>query len=58
MRESHYLYLKIGAVLLADVSENLRKMCIEFCQLDLPKFLSTPELVSQATLKKGKVKLE
>ena len=58
MRESHYLYLKIVAVLLADVSENLRKMCIEFCQLDLPKIHSTPELVLQATLKKGKVKLE
>ena len=38
--EFHDLYLKSDALLLADVFENFRKMCLEIYQLDTIKFLS------------------
>ena len=45
-------------MLLADVLENFRNICIKICQLDPAKFLSTPGLVWQDALKKTDVKLE
>ena len=42
--EYHDLYLKSDALLLADVFENFRKMCLKFYLLDLAKFLSVPGL--------------
>ena len=42
--EYHDLYLKSGTLLLADVFENFRKMCLTIYQLDPAKFLSAPEL--------------
>ena len=45
-------------MLLADVLENFRNICIKICELDPAKFLSTPVLVWQDPLKKTDVKLE
>ena len=45
-------------MLLADVLENFRNICIKICELDPAKFLSTPGLVWQDALKKTDVKLE
>ena len=39
-------------LLLADVFENLRKMCLKIYHLDPVKFLSAPGLAWQATSKK------
>ena len=52
------MYLKSDTLLLADVFENFRKMCLEIYELDPAKFFSTPGLFWQAALKKTKVKLE
>ena len=43
-------------LLLADVFENFRKMCLKIYHLDLVKFLSDPGLAWQAALKKREVK--
>ena len=56
-REYHELYLKSDALLLADVFENFRKMCLKIYELDPVKFLSAPGLAWQAVLKKTEVKL-
>ena len=37
-------------LLLADVFENFRKMCLEIYELDLEKFLSAPEIIWQVAL--------
>ena len=44
------LYLKSDTLLLADVFENLRKMCLKIYQLNPAKFLSAPGLAWQAGL--------
>ena len=56
--EYHDLYLKIDQLLVADVFENFRKMCLKIYHLDPLKFLSAPGLAWQAALKKTEVKLE
>ena len=53
-----YFYLKSDTLLLADVFENFRKMCLDFYELDPAKFFSVLGLAWQAALKKSKVKLE
>ena len=58
MGEYHDLHLKSDILLLADVFENLRKMCSEIYELHPAKVLSAPQLAWQAALKKTKVKLE
>ena len=50
--EYHDLYFKTDTLLLVDVFENFRKMCLEIYQLDPAKFLSAPKLAWQAALKK------
>ena len=45
-------------MLLADVFENFRNMCLEIYKFDPAKFLSAPGLAWQAVLKKTKVKLD
>ena len=40
--EYHDLYVQRGALLLADVFENFRNMCINIYELDPAKFLSYP----------------
>ena len=56
--EFHDLYLKSDTLLLADVFENFRKMCLKIYRLDPVKFLSAPGLVWQAAFQKTEVKLE
>ena len=54
----HDLYVQSDTLLLADVFENFRKMCIKVYELDPAHFLSGPGLPWQAFLKRTKVKLE
>ena len=56
--EYHDLYLKSYALLLADVFDNFRKICLKIYELDPVKFISAPGLAWQAALKKTEVKLE
>ena len=46
------MYPKSDVLLLADVFENFRKMCLEIYELDLAIFISAPGLAWQAALKK------
>ena len=56
--EYHDLYVQSDTLLLADVFENFRNMCIKVYELDSSHFLSLPRLAWQACLKKANVKLE
>ena len=53
-----HLYVSSNTLLLPDVLENFRIMCLEIFELDPAKFISPPQLVWEATLKKTKVKLD
>ena len=55
--EYHDLYVQSNTLLLADVLENFRNMCLKLYELVPAKFLSTPRLAWQATVKQTKVKL-
>ena len=50
--------MKSDTLLLADIFENFRNMCVKVFELDPAHFLSLPGLASQASLKKTNVKLE
>ena len=50
--------MQSATLLLADVFENFRNMCIKVYELDPAHFLSLPGLAWQACLKKANVKLE
>ena len=54
----HDLYVQSDTLLLADVFENFRDMCIKEYKLDPPHFLSLPGLPWQACLKKTNIVLE
>ena len=54
----HDLYVQSDTLLLADVFENFRNMCIKVYELDPAHFLSAPGLAWQACLKKTEVKLD
>ena len=56
--EYHDLYVQSDTLLLADVFENFRNMCIKVYELDPAHFLSLPGLAWQACLKKANSKLE
>ena len=56
--EYHDLYVQSDTLLLVDVSENFRNMCIKVYKLEPAHFLSAPGLAWQACLKKTDVKLE
>ena len=59
LREYQDLYVQMDALLLVDVFENFRNMCLKICELDPAPFLSALGLAWQAaTLKKTKVKLD
>ena len=45
--EYHDLYVQSDTLLLADVFENFRNMCIKVYKLDPPHFLSAPGLAWQ-----------
>ena len=48
--EYHDLYVKSNTLLLADVFENFRNICINIYELDHAEFLSAPGLAWQAAL--------
>ena len=50
------LYLQSNTLLLGDVFENFRNMCLEIYDLDPAHFHSTPGLSWKVALKKTKVK--
>ena len=56
--EYHDLYVQSDTLLLADVFENFRNMCIKVYELDPAYFLTAPGLAWQACLKKTDGKLE
>ena len=52
------MYVQSGTLLLADVFENFRNVCIKVYEFDPAHLLSAPGLTWQACLKKTEVKLE
>ena len=58
MRDYHDLYLKTDVLLLADVMENYRNICIENYGLDPLWYYTAPELAWDAALKISKIQLE
>ena len=52
------MYVQGYTLLLANVFENFRNMCLKIYKIDPAKFLSAPGIAKQATLKNTKVKLE
>ena len=54
----HDLFVQSDTLLLAEVFENFRNICLETYELDPAHFLSLPGLVWKASLKKTNVKLE
>ena len=53
LEDYHDLYVQSGTLLLADVFENFRDMCLKAYELDPAHFLSLPGLAWQACLKKN-----
>ena len=56
--EYYDLYVQSDRLLLVDVFENFRNMCLKIYELDLARFLSVPGWAWQETLKERKVKLD
>ena len=54
----HDLYVQSDTLLLADVFNNFRNMCLKEYELDPAHFLSLPGLAWQACLKKANIELE
>ena len=54
----HDLYVQSDTLLLADVFNNFRNMCVKEYELDPAHFLSLPGLAWQACLKKTNIELE
>ena len=50
--EYHDLYVQSDSLLLANVFENFRNMCLKIYELDPARFLTAPGLTWQAALKK------
>ena len=58
MGDYHDLYLKTDVLLLADVMENLRKLCEKHYGLDPAHFFTVPGMAWDAMLKMTEIKLE
>ena len=56
--DCHDLYIQSDTLLLADVFNNFRDMCLKEYELDPAHFLSLPGLAWQACLKKTNIELE
>ena len=54
----HNLYLKTDVLLLADVFEEFRNVCLENYQLDPAWYYAAPGLAWDALLKKSEVELD
>ena len=54
----HDLYVQLDTLLLSDIFENFRNVCLKIYQLDPAHFLRAPGLAWRACLKKTKVKVE
>ena len=54
----HDLYVQSDILLLSDIFENFRNLCLNIYELDPVYFVSGPGLARQACLKKTGVKLE
>ena len=52
------MYIQSNTLLLADVFENFRNICLKLYGLDPAKNISVPGLAWQAALKKTKAKLD
>ena len=58
LRDYHDLYVQSDTLLLADVFENFRNMCVKEYEIDPAHFLSLPGLAWKVCLKKTKIELE
>ena len=58
IRDYHDLYLKTDVLLLADVFENFRNVCVENYKLDPAWYYTSPGLAWDSCLKKTEVNLE
>ena len=58
LRDYHDLYVQRETLLLTDVFNNFRDMCIKEYELDPAHFLSLPGLARQDCLKKTNIELE
>ena len=56
--EHHDLYVQSHTLLLSDIFENSRNMCLKIYELDPVYFVSAPGLAWKTCLKKTEVKLE
>ena len=56
--EYHDLYLRMDVILLANVFEAFRKVCLDNYGLDQAHFYTAPGLAWKACLKKPKIRLE
>ena len=54
----HGLYVQSDTLLLPDVFENFRNMCLKTFELDPSKFISAAGLACQAALRNTKVKFD
>ena len=54
-RDYHDLYVQSDTLLLVDIFENFRNMCLQKYELDPDHFLSTPGLAWQAAFKNIKL---
>ena len=57
LREYHDLCVQSDTLLLADLFENFRNICIKVYELDPAHFLSAPGLAWQACLKKNRCEI-
>ena len=58
LRDYHDLYLRSDVLLLADVFENFRDICLNYYKLDPAHFYTSPGLSWQACLRMTKIELE
>ena len=54
----HDVYLKTDVLLLADVSEEYRHICIEYCGLNLCQYFNSLERIWDVLLKMTDIKLD
>ena len=54
--ECHDLYVQSDRLLVADVFENFRNMCLKTYEYDPAKFISVPGLAWKVALKKSKIR--